>query len=177
MRASEFMQLALDEAQIAATLNEVPIGAVLVCDDAVIAAAHNLCEAKHDPTCHAEMQVIREVSALRKNWRLNDCTLYVTIEPCPMCLGALFQARVGALVYGAPDPKRVVGAGLPRPQIQGESSTGGVTPPLQLSVFPSLQDVHELTDNNHTIKITGGVLEKECGAVMKDFFKMRRGDS
>ncbi len=100
-----YMALALEEARLAGTEGEVPIGSVIVCDGAVVARAHNTREAEHDPTAHAELIAIREASRKLGRWRLSDCTVYVTLEPCPMCAGAMHQARIDRLVYGAPDPK------------------------------------------------------------------------
>lgn len=155
MTPIELMQLALTEAKKAAINGEIPIGAVVVQDGHVIALAHNLCEETRDPTGHAEMLAIRAATKKLNDWRLTDCTLCVTTEPCPMCLGALFQARVDQLYFGCPDPKRAFGG--------------------KLSAFPTLQNVSELTDNNHTLKITGGILKTECADLLKIFFKSRRG--
>jgi tRNA(adenine34) deaminase len=155
------MSLALTESQKAFDKGEVPIGCVVVCDDKIIAQAHNTCETDQDALAHAELKAIREASRVKGNWRLNDCTLYVTLEPCPMCLGALFQARVGRLVFGCYDDKRRNEA--PRPTC-GERG-----------IFPSLHGSTVLTDNNHTIEIIGGVMEEECAEILKSFFKLRRG--
>src|SRR6266550_727672 len=105
--ASAFMSLALEEARAALAENEVPIGCVIVHDptNQVIARAHNRRHNDNDPTAHAELLAIRQASQILKNWRLLDCTLYVTLEPCPMCAGAIVQARLPAVVYGAADPK------------------------------------------------------------------------
>ncbi len=146
----KFMLAALSAARQASAAGEVPIGAVIVCGDEIIASAFNTCEADHDALAHAELKVIREAARFKGNWRLNDCTLYVTLEPCPMCLGALFQARVGKLVFGCFAPQNVGTSAL---RHIGTSS---------------------LTDNNHTLSIVCGVLEKECSEILKLFFKLRR---
>src|SRR3954465_6017269 len=99
------MQLALQQAEAAAEADEAPIGAVIVQGDRVLAAARNEREALHDPTAHAEMIAITQAAAALGNWRLEGCTLYVTLEPCPMCAGAIVQARIPRVVYGAVDPK------------------------------------------------------------------------
>src|SRR3989304_1430197 len=101
----QFMQLALEEAQQALREEEVPIGAVIVQDERVIAAAHNQREQLHDPTAHAEMIAITQAAEAVGDWRLERCTMYVTLEPCPMCAGAILQARIPLVVYGATDPK------------------------------------------------------------------------
>ena len=127
-RDVEFMKMALEEARKAADAGEPPIGAVLACGDAVLVAAHNHREREFDITSHAEIEVLRAAGKLKKDWRMNDCTLYVTLEPCPMCAGAILAARVGRVVYAAKDP--VAGAmgsvlNLPRfplgahPQVEG----------------------------------------------------------
>jgi tRNA(Arg) A34 adenosine deaminase TadA len=105
MADDTFMRIALDEARIAADEGEVPIGAAIVCDGAVIARAHNRRENDRDPTAHAELLAIRAAAERLGRWRLSGCTVYVTLEPCPMCAGAMHQARIDRLVYGAPDPK------------------------------------------------------------------------
>jgi len=104
--AEYFMREALKEAQKAFSKDEVPIGAVVECNGQIISRAHNLTETLHDPTAHAEMQAITAATNFLGGKYLNQCTLYVTVEPCPMCAGAMFWAQVGKLVYGAPDPKR-----------------------------------------------------------------------
>lgn len=106
MNDQDYMQQALIEAEHAASKGEVPIGAVLVEDGEIIARAHNTREQSKNPLDHAEMLLLQQAGQQKGNWRLNDTTLYVTLEPCPMCLGALLQARVGRLVYGCVDPKR-----------------------------------------------------------------------
>ena len=142
------MALALEEARKAFDLGEVPIGAVLVCDGQVVARGHNLREIWHDATAHAEMVVIQDACRKLERWRLSGTTLYVTIEPCPMCAGALVNSRIDRLVYGSPDSK-----------------AGAVE-----SLFNVVQ--HEKL--NHRLEVTAGVMEEECAAIMKEFFRERR---
>lgn len=143
-----WMRLALIEAAKAAALGEVPVGAVLVDGDKLLAAAGNSPIRQSDPTAHAEILALRAAASLRANYRLPDTTLYVTLEPCPMCMGALVQARVRRLVYGATDPK------------------GGAAHSLyHLGDDPRL---------NHRLEIVGGVLAEECGQLLRDFFRARR---
>lgn len=101
----KFMKMALAEAEKAFDAGEIPVGAVIVRDGEVIARAHNLCEAQNDPTAHAELLAIRAAGERLGTWRLSECTLYVTLEPCPMCTGAAINARVGRIVFGAKDPR------------------------------------------------------------------------
>ena len=146
-----FMRQSLKEAARAAARGEVPVGAVLT-DAAgrIIARGSNASISKYDPTAHAEIVAIRKAAKKRGNYRLTDTTLYVTIEPCAMCLGALIQARVKRLVYGADDPK----AGAVRSIVR----------------FP-------VEKTNHALEIEGGVLAGECGRVLKDFFAAKRRGS
>jgi len=139
-----YMALALDEARAAAAIGEVPIGAVVVCDGAVVARAHNMREVDADPTAHAELLAIREASQRLGRWRLSDCTVYATLEPCPMCAGAMHQARIERLVYGAPDPK-----------------AGAVG---------TLYDLSDDERLNHRFAVTSGVLAEESAALLRDFF-------
>jgi tRNA(adenine34) deaminase len=139
-----YMALALDEARAAAAIGEVPIGAVVVCDGAVVARAHNTREVDADPTAHAELLAIREASQRLGRWRLSDCTVYATLEPCPMCAGAMHQARIERLVYGAPDPK-----------------AGAVG---------TLYDLSNDERLNHRFAVTAGVLVEESVALLRDFF-------
>ena len=143
-----FMRKALMEAEKAAAYGETPIGAVLVIGGEVIAAAHNMREAWQDPAAHAELLVIRKASARLRRWRLQDATVYVTLEPCLMCAGAMIHARVSRLVFGAPDPK------------------GGAV----VSLYQVLQDSHL----NHRVEVTGGVLGHACGEIMGRFFREKR---
>lgn len=138
------MAEALGEARAAAVLGEVPIGAVVVRGGEVVGRGHNRREIDADPLAHAEILAIREAAARVAGWRLTECTLYVTLEPCPMCAGALVAARVDRLVYGAADPKA------------GYCGTLG-----NLVQDPRL---------NHRLAVTAGVLEEECAAVLREFF-------
>ena len=142
------MRLALREAQAAFSEGEVPVGAVLVVDAQVIASTHNNRETSFDPTGHAEIMAIREGAQKLGRWRLSDATLYVTKEPCPMCAGAMVNARLGRLVYGCGDVK------------------GGAVANLY----------HLLSDNrlNHQVEVVSGVLEDECAQLLKSFFTERR---
>ena len=144
------MRLALAEAEKAYARGEIPIGAVLVRneDGTVVSRGHNLRESKNDATAHAEMEAIREACARLNRWRLSGLTLYVTIEPCAMCAGALVNSRIDRLVYGST-----------------ESKFGAVE-----SIFNVVN--HRLL--NHRLSVTAGVLEDECRQLMKDFFRMRR---
>lgn len=143
-----FMQLALEEAEQALREAEVPVGAVIVQGDRVVAAAHNQREQLHDPTAHAEMIAITQAAASLQSWRLEDCTLYATLEPCPMCAGAIVQARIPVVVYGATDPK-----------------AGAVH-----SRFRLLDDARL----NHRCMIVPGVLAGPCGAILTRFFEQQR---
>lgn len=148
MNDNYYMGLALEEAQKAYDLGEVPIGAVLVMDNQVIASAHNMRESWHDATAHAEVIAIREACNSLRRWRLTGATLYVTIEPCPMCSGALVMSRIDRLVYGSPDYK-----------------AGAVESLFNIVQNPAL---------NHRLEVTAGVRADECTAIMKDFFRQRR---
>jgi len=144
-----YMALALEEARAAAGEGEVPIGAVVVCEGAVVARAHNRRESDFDPTAHAELLAIREAARRLGRWRLSDCTVYVTLEPCPMCAGAMHQARIERLVYGATDPK-----------------AGAVG---------TLYDLSNDERLNHRFSYTAGVLAEESAALLRDFFgRLRR---
>ena len=146
-RDIEFMKMALSEAQKAADAGEPPIGAVLVRDGEVLVSAHNHREREYDITSHAEIEVLREAGRIKKDWRMNDCTLYVTLEPCPMCAGAILAARVGRVVYAAKDP--VAGA------------MGSV---LNLPRFPL---------GSHPV-VEGGLLLEEARDMLQAFFKSKR---
>ena len=143
-----FMQLALDLASHAASIGEVPVGAIIVKDGEIIGRGSNAPIALHDPTAHAEIQALREAAARLGNYRLVDCTLYVTLEPCAMCSGAMQHARIKKLVFGANDPK-----------------TGACGSVINLMNEPKL---------NHHCEVVGGVLAVDCGSVLTDFFKLRR---
>lgn len=149
MDDKKYMELALAEARQAAELGEIPIGAVLVDElGQVIAAAHNMRETWQDGTAHAEVIAIQAACKKLGRWRLSGCTLYVTVEPCPMCSGAIVNSRVDRVVYGCPDVK-----------------AGGAESIFNIITNPNL---------NHCANVTSGVCEEECAQVMKNFFKRRR---
>lgn len=143
-----FMQLAVEQAKAAASRGEVPVGAVLVKNGAVVAASHNLVEANFDATEHAEMRVIRSASHAQKNWRLDECSLFVTLEPCPMCMGALLLARVPEVYFGCFDPRQGACGSV-------FDLSGIAALPAQTVVFPNL-------------------LENECRQLLTDFFSAKR---
>ena len=143
-----FMRLALQEAEQALAEDEVPIGAVIVHGGRVIASAHNQRERLRDPTAHAELIAITQAAASLNSWRLEDCTLYVTLEPCPMCAGAIVLARIPRLVYGAADPK-----------------AGAVQ-----SLYQLLSD----SRLNHRAELVPGVLVDSCGELLSRFFQDKR---
>lgn len=143
-----FMRLALDEARSAAALGEVPIGAVVVCAGEVVARGSNRREIDADPTAHAELMAVRDASAALGRWRLEGCTVYVTLEPCPMCAGALHAARVDRCVYGAVDPKA--------------------------GALGTLYDIASDERLNHRYAVTAGVLAEESSALLKEFFASLR---
>src|SRR3989338_5106397 len=143
-----FLTLALTQAHTAYSLGEVPIGAVLTVGDEVISSAYNLRELPNDPLGHAELITIRSASQRLKSWRLTGSTLYVTVEPCLMCAGAIGQARISRLVYGCPDKK-----------------AGAVESLYQVLEDPRL---------NHQVEVTRGVLENECRELMQNFFERLR---
>lgn len=140
-----WMREAIAEARKAEAIGEVPIGAIVVRDGQVIGRGYNVRETSLDPTSHAEMIAIRQASEALDAWRLLDCRLYVTLEPCPMCAGAIVQSRVPQVIYGAPDPK----AGC----------AGTLMNLLQEPRF------------NHEAEVLSGVLQEECGALLSDFFR------
>ncbi len=147
-RDDYFMRLALREAELALEHDDVPIGAVIVRDGEVLAAAHNERELRADPTAHAEVLAVREAARLDGSWRVLDAVLYVTLEPCAMCAGALVLARLPRVVYGARDPKA--------------GACGSV---LDVLGEPRL---------NHRPEVAGGLLAEECGALLSAFFASRR---
>jgi len=151
MTDHDLMRQALAEAQSAAAAGEVPIGAIMVHNNTIIARAQNRVLRDCDPTAHAEMVALRAAAAVLGNYRLLDCELYVTLEPCAMCAGAMIHARLGRLVYGAPDPKA--------------GAAGSV---LEVLNHPRL---------NHKMPVTAGVLADECGGLLRAFFRERRGPS
>jgi tRNA(adenine34) deaminase len=144
------MAIAIAEAGAAAAEGEVPVGAVCLVDGQVVARRHNERERASDPTAHAELLALRDAAAAMGGWRLRDATIIVTLEPCPMCAGALVAARVSRLVYGATDPK-----------------AGACGTLYNLCADPRL---------NHEIAVTGGVRAEECGALLTSFFADRRND-
>ena len=148
MTDTDYMKEALAEARRAADEGEMPVGCVIVREGEIIARAHNECEALRYATAHAELLAIRRASAACGDWRLNSCTLYVTLEPCPMCAGAIVQARVGRLVYGAADP--------------GQGCAGSLYRIPEDAAFP------------HFCPSDGGVLGEECGALLRGWFARAR---
>ena len=144
----QYMQQAIEQAMLAASAGEVPVGAVLVRDDQVIAKGFNQPISNSDPSAHAEMLVLRGAAQSEANYRLPGTTLYVTLEPCTMCAGAMLHARVDRVVFGASDPKT--------------GAAGSV-----LNVFSEKQI-------NHQTQVEGGIMSEECGQVLRDFFKERR---
>lgn len=143
-----FMQHALREARQAAAEGEVPVGALVVFGGQVITAAHNRRESDQDPCGHAELLAVRRAARVLERWRLWGCTVYVTLEPCPMCAGALVNARIDRLVYGAADPKAGAAGSL-----------------MDLCRDPRL---------NHRMEVVSGVLAEACGAELRRFFRARR---
>lgn len=143
-----FMRAALDEARAAAAHGDVPVGCVVVKDGEIVARGRNRREADRDPTAHAELLALREAARALGAWRLTGCTVVVTVEPCPMCAGALVLARVDRLVYGCNDPKA--------------------------GACGSLYDIPEDGRLNHRVAVARGILEAECGNVLREFFQARR---
>jgi len=143
-----YMKMALEEATRAGEVGEIPVGAVLVKGDRVLAKGHNRCIKLNDPTAHAEILVLRKAGKALKNYRLNEATLYVTVEPCPMCASAMVHGRISRLVFGTREPK-----------------FGAVR-----SKFPFLSS-NEL---NHRVQVEEGVLEVECAEILKGFFRRKR---
>jgi tRNA(adenine34) deaminase len=148
MTDSEYMQTALELASQAALAGEVPVGAIVVKDGVVIGRGFNAPIELHDPSAHAEIQAMRDAAKTLGNYRLVGCTLYVTIEPCAMCAGAIQHAHIAQLVYGASDPK-----------------TGACGSVVNLMTEPRL---------NHHTKVSGGVMAEECAAILSQFFASRR---
>ena len=142
------MRLALAEAAYARTLNEVPIGAVVVSDGKVVGAGCNSPVSGIDPTAHAEINALRAAASAMENYRLTGVTVYVTVEPCLMCVGAMIHARVGLVVYGAAEPRS--------------------------GALVSAARAHQTPGLNHELTVLGGVLEDECRALMQEFFKEKR---
>lgn len=150
MTDNDYMQIALDLAQQAATAGEVPVGAIVVKNGEIIGRGSNAPITTHDPTAHAEIRAMRDAARYLGNYRLVDCTLYVTLEPCAMCSGAIQHARIGKLIYGASDPK-----------------TGACGSVINLMAESRL---------NHHTEVTGGILAAECGTMLSAFFSARRKD-
>jgi len=148
MTDHDFMQIALDLAQQAGAAGEVPVGAIVVKDGEIIGRGSNAPITTHDPTAHAEIRAMRDAAQHLGNYRLVGCTLYVTLEPCAMCTGAIQHARIAKLIYGASDPK-----------------TGACGSVVNLMAEPKL---------NHHTEISGGVLAAECGTLLSSFFSARR---
>lgn len=143
-----FMQKAFVQAQAAREIDEVPVGAIITRGGKIIGAAHNLTRQLRDPTAHAEMLAITQAAESVGDWRLNECTLYVTLEPCPMCAGAIVNSRMGTVVYGAADPK-----------------AGAVE-----SLFQLLSDDRL----NHKSEVVAGVMGPKCGNILTEFFREKR---
>ena len=144
----KYMKMALEEAEKAGQRGEVPVGAILLKGDQVLAKDHNRCIELSDPTAHAEILVLRKGGEILKNYRLNDTVMYVTVEPCPMCVSAMVHSRISRLVFGALEPK-----------------------------FGAVESKFKLLDDNglnHKVKVDRGILEKECVQILKGFFKERR---
>ncbi|MEW5782839.1 MAG: tRNA adenosine(34) deaminase TadA [Pseudomonadota bacterium] len=148
MNDADYMGIALELAREAARLDEVPVGAIVVRDGAIIGRGFNQPISRHDPTAHAEVMALRDAAARLGNYRLPGCTLYVTLEPCAMCIGAIFHARIARVVFGAPDPK-----------------TGAAGSVIDLFAEERL---------NHHAEVVGGVRAEECGALLSAFFAARR---
>ena len=149
LQDSDFMQAALEQAREAGSFDEVPVGAVVVCAGEIVGRGFNQPIGRHDPTAHAEIMALRDAAARLGNYRLPGCELYVTLEPCVMCSGAIMHARIARVVFGARDPK-----------------TGVAGSVLDLFAEPRL---------NHHATIEGGVLADECGRMLSSFFAARRG--
>jgi tRNA(adenine34) deaminase len=143
-----FMAAALQQAQIAMEADEVPVGAVIVYKNQIIARAHNQRETLNDPTAHAEMIALTQAASFRESWHLEGCTMYVTLEPCPMCAGALVLARIDRLVYGPKDPKA--------------------------GACETLYNITEDERLNHQIEVISGFLEEPCKAILQEFFARKR---
>jgi len=144
----QFMRLAIEQAKIAEENSDVPIGAVIVYKNQIIAKAYNQRQQLQDPTAHAEIIALTQAAAFLESWRLNGCTMYVTLEPCPMCAGALVLARMDRLVYGCDDPK-----------------TGACK-----SLYNIVQDERL----NHRLEVTSGILAEDCSKLLQEFFLRRR---
>lgn len=150
MHHEDFMRVAIEEARLACKKGEVPVGAVAVADGKIVGRAHNIREATQNPFGHAEMILLENLAKERGQWRFDDVTIYVTLEPCIMCMGAMLQARIPHLVYGCPDPKA--------------------------GACGSLYDLSNNSRLNHRIDVVRGVLEEECGELLSEFFDCLRND-
>jgi tRNA(adenine34) deaminase len=148
MTDEQAMQMALAQASLAGAAGEVPVGAVVIRDGVVIASGHNAPITRHDPSAHAEMQALRAAALAVGNYRLPDCELFVTLEPCAMCAGAMLHARLKRVVFGAADPKT--------------GAAGSV-----INLFAQ-------TQLNHQTQVLGGILVPDCAALLQDFFRQRR---
>lgn len=148
MNDADYMKLALSEASKALREGEIPIGAVITYKGLIIAAAHNRKENKKDPTCHAEIEAIREASRVLSRWRLTGTSLYVTIEPCPMCAGAILSSRISRVIYGAPNK--------------------------QYGAFDSVFHLNEGLALNYKTEIVSGILSSSCQDIMNQFFQQKR---
>lgn len=146
-----FMNIALYQAYKARDNGEVPVGAIIVKDGKLISKGYNMREILNDPTAHAEIIAIKKASEVLKSWRLIGCTIYVTIEPCSMCAGAIVNSRIERVVIGASDPK--------------------------MGACGSVIDIVRNKDFNHRVELTSGILEYECSSIMKDFFRSLRNTS
>jgi tRNA(adenine34) deaminase len=146
---AKYMKMALEEAKEAGLRGEIPVGALLIRGDQLLAKDHNRCIELSDPTAHAEILVLRKGGGILKNYRLNDAVMYVTAEPCPMCVSAMVHSRISRLVFGALEPK-----------------------------FGAVESKFKLLDGhglNHKVKVDRGILEEECAGLLKAFFRKRRG--
>jgi len=162
MNDEDYMRAALEQAHLAAQAGEVPVGAVVVKDGEIVGRGFNAPITRHDPTAHAEMMALRDAAQRIGNYRLVGCELFVTLEPCLMCVGAMFHARIARVVYGAKEPK--TGAAGSVFNLFGDFPHPNPPPGAEGATI-SL---------NHHARIEGGVLAEECGKVMSDFFAMRR---
>jgi tRNA(adenine34) deaminase len=145
----KFMLLALEEAKKAEQEEEIPVGAVIVCNGEVVASTHNKRESLHDATAHAEILAIREAGRKRKDWRLTGCTIYVTLEPCPMCASAIVLSRISKIVFGAYD-------------YENGACGSKINIPVSLPIF------------GYRAEVLGGVMADECRGILQEFFKKRR---
>lgn len=148
---SDYMLMALNQARKAKRQNEVPIGCVIIHNKTVIAKTYNQCEAEQSPLAHAEISAIHAATEYLGNWRLNECEMFITLEPCPMCLGAILQSRISKIHIGCYDHKR-----------------------YEDSFFKTLKNKTQISDNNHNLLVEGPILEHDCSQILKDFFKNKR---